>query len=95
MGLITTKELAETLGVSVGTIYKMVSSGRISSVKVGKGRNMRFDLEGVKEALGKETSEVIEVTEDPLFTIHELAMDTGISDLAQNHDHYLYGTPKR
>lgn len=95
MGLITTKELAEILGVSVGTIYKMVISGRIPSVKVGKGRNMRFDPEGVKEALGTESPGVIEVTEDPLFTIHELAIDTGISDLAQNHDYYLYGIPKR
>jgi hypothetical protein len=24
-----------------------------------------------------------------------LAVDTGIEDFAENHDHYLYGTPKR
>ena len=23
------------------------------------------------------------------------SVDTGIHDLAENHDHYLYGTPKR
>ncbi len=23
------------------------------------------------------------------------SVDTGIRDLAENHDHYLYGTPKR
>ena len=27
--------------------------------------------------------------------IEECQMDTGISDLAHRHDHYLYGTPKR
>lgn len=27
--------------------------------------------------------------------IEEIAVDTGIEDFAENHDHYLYGTPKR
>jgi predicted DNA-binding antitoxin AbrB/MazE fold protein len=27
--------------------------------------------------------------------IDECAIDTGIGDLAQQHDHYLYNTPKR
>jgi hypothetical protein len=31
---------------------------------------------------------------DPLFRIGELAVDTGISDLSINVDHYLYGHPK-
>ena len=25
----------------------------------------------------------------------QIAVDTGISDFAENHDHYLYGVPKR
>ena len=25
----------------------------------------------------------------------ECAIDTGVSDLARQHDHYIYGTPKR
>lgn len=32
---------------------------------------------------------------DFLENIDEYAVETGISDLAENHDHYLYGTPKR
>lgn len=32
--------------------------------------------------------------DDPLFRISELAVDTGIPDLATNIDHYLYGHPK-
>lgn len=27
--------------------------------------------------------------------IEECQMDTGITDLAHQHDHYLYGTPKK
>lgn len=34
------------------------------------------------------------VAEDPLFRMSELAVDTGIPDLATNVDHYLYGHPK-
>lgn len=30
----------------------------------------------------------------PLYTIHEHAISTGVADLAEEHDHYLYGTPK-
>lgn len=37
-----------------------------------------------------------ELDDDPLMKlIAECAMDTGIGDLAHEHDHYLYGTPKR
>ncbi|MDZ4659733.1 MAG: hypothetical protein SH868_19335 [Bythopirellula sp.] len=32
--------------------------------------------------------------DDILFRMGELAMDTGIPDLAVNIDHYLYGHPK-
>jgi len=31
---------------------------------------------------------------DPAFTIGELAVETGLKDLATNADHYLYGHPK-
>lgn len=30
----------------------------------------------------------------PIFQIHQYAVDTGIPDLAAQHDHYLYGTDK-
>lgn len=32
---------------------------------------------------------------DPAETIPDLAIDTGITDLAVNIDHYLYGLPKQ
>ena len=34
------------------------------------------------------------VPDDRLFRMSELAVDTGIPDLATNIDHYLYGHPK-
>lgn len=33
--------------------------------------------------------------ENILQKLSSRAMDLGISDLAEQHDHYLYGTPKR
>lgn len=32
--------------------------------------------------------------DDPLFRMGELAVETGLEDLATNIDHYLYGHPK-
>ena len=32
---------------------------------------------------------------DSLLRLASYAVNTGISDLAAEHDHYLYGTPKR
>ncbi|HYE62193.1 MAG TPA: hypothetical protein VD997_09365 [Phycisphaerales bacterium] len=33
--------------------------------------------------------------DDPIFHIADRAVKTGIPDLAAEHDHYAYGTPKR
>lgn len=32
---------------------------------------------------------------DPLSGIKKIAVETGISDLAEHHDYYLYGVPKK
>ncbi len=32
---------------------------------------------------------------DPSFDLASLAVETGVTDLAVEHNHYLYGTPKR
>lgn len=39
--------------------------------------------------------ELPDVENDPAFDIASLAVETGIPDLATEHDHYLYGAPKR
>jgi hypothetical protein len=31
----------------------------------------------------------------PIYRIHEYAASTGVKDLADQHDHYLYGQEKR
>jgi hypothetical protein len=31
---------------------------------------------------------------DPLLDLKNIAVETGISDLAEHHDHYLYGASK-
>lgn len=38
---------------------------------------------------------ISDIENDPAFDLSSLAMKTNISDLATEHDHYLYGTPKR
>ncbi|MFN0012841.1 MAG: hypothetical protein ACKVS8_14500 [Phycisphaerales bacterium] len=32
---------------------------------------------------------------DPALRLDQFAFNTGIRDLANQHDHYIYGTPKR
>ena len=44
--------------------------------------------------LGTTIDEIVDVENDPVFDISSLAVDTGIPDLATEHDHYLYGVPK-
>lgn len=52
----------------------------------------------IKEGINSEIkSKLNENKIDPWDEINfsEIAVDTGIEDFAENHDHYLYGTPKR
>jgi len=39
----------------------------------------------------KETKE----SSESLLNLEDIAVETGISDLAEHHDHYLYGVPKK
>lgn len=48
----------------------------------------------VVSAMVDDATALPEVEDDPLYNIGELAVDMGISDLATNIDHYLYGHPK-
>lgn len=51
----------------------------------------------LKEGIRCEIKKGDEEADDPWdnLDIDGIAVDTGISDFAENHDHYLYGTPKR
>ena len=55
-----------------------------SEVELPEGAVVRIELEPNGE----------ERRTDPLFRMTELAVDTGVRDLATNIDHYLYGHPK-
>lgn len=97
-GIATAKQLARSLGISLGTVYKMVKDGRVPAIRIGTGRALRFDLDEVRQALGREPSRPsVErpTAEDPLLAIHQLAVETGIKDLAEHHDRYLYGLTPR
>jgi predicted HTH domain antitoxin len=39
--------------------------------------------------------QIYQMIEHPIYQISQYAVDTGIPDLAVQHDHYLYGTDKR
>lgn len=39
--------------------------------------------------------ESLDEAKAPLYSLHKFAVRTGISDLAHQHDHYLYGVEKR
>jgi len=37
----------------------------------------------------------IKESSESLLNLEDIAVETGISDLAEHHDHYLYGVPKK
>ena len=43
-----------------------------------------------KDEIIKELQDI----KDPLFDLRKVAVETGIKDLAEHHDHYLYGVSK-
>jgi len=46
---------------------------------------------GMKESRKKAR---VKKGKDPLFDLRNIAVKTGIKDLAEHHDHYLYGVSK-
>ena len=37
---------------------------------------------------------IVKKGKDPLFDLRNIAVETGIKDLAEHHDHYLYDVSK-
>ena len=56
-------------------------------IELPEGSAVRVELEPAEARQDEYTS-------DPLFRITDLAVETGIPDLATDIDHYLYGHPK-
>jgi Ribonuclease G/E len=46
---------------------------------------------GMKESRKKVR---VKKSKDPLFDLRNIAVETGIKELAEHHDHYLYGVSK-
>ena len=55
------------------------------------GEVLRF----VQDLKSIQASRISEDAVAPLYSIHTAAVRTGISDLAHQHDHYLFGVEKR
>jgi len=65
--------------------FGKVKDGRVEfdpSVRLPEGATVKVDL-----VQGDEP--------DPADDLSSFAVDTGIPDLAAQHDHYIYGTPKK
>ena len=56
-------------------------------VELPDGAVVRVEIELTGEATSPSD-------DDPLYKMADLALETGIPDLATNVDHYLYGHPK-
>ena len=73
---------------SIEAIYE---NGKVSSPEMPKEkRKIRAIITFLDELPTEEGGSEIDVEKDPFFHIHELAEETGISDLAAHHDRYLY-----
>lgn len=47
-----------------------------------------------KDTVKDTVKDIAKDMRDPLLDLEDIAVETGIPDLAQHHDHYLYGVPK-
>lgn len=74
--------------------FGKVKNGRIEldpAAKLPEGTTVR--VEPVENGAPKPNG--VPPTEDLGYRLAELAMDFGADDVAREHDHYIYGTPKR
>lgn len=104
--LLSPAEVSEILKVSKRTVLRWLESGKLPGIRVGE-RLVKIP----REVLGNIITEYNKVKKnannkaqkpnyeaDPFLYVDEWAPDLGENvpeDLAEEHDHYLYGTPKR
>lgn len=82
MPITTFKEVAKKLGISLDDLVYYHKQGDKCIIEV--------DLNSTRHTGQLEKNEV-----DVFGNILAMAEDVGIKDWSLNHDHYLYGTPKR
>lgn len=71
----------------------MVYRGKVRDNRVVLDPGVRLP-EGATVRIELVPADALESGPDPLLRMTDLAVETGISDLATNADHYLYGHPK-
>jgi len=71
----------------------MVYRGRVTNGVVVLEGDIRLP-EGTPVTVEPVEKPPLPIQDDPLYRMAELAVPTGIPDLALNIDHYLYGHPK-
>ncbi len=64
---------------------------------IGTVRDGKIELEAGKRLPDGTVVRVepVDVDRDPADDLADEAVSTGITDLASQHDHYIYGVPKR
>jgi len=103
--LLSPAEVSEILKVSKRTVLRWLEKGKLPGIRVGD-RLIKIPREGldniiteykIKKNAGKK-SKMPDYEADPFLHVDEWVPDMGENlpeDLAEEHDHYLYGTPKR
>ena len=71
----------------------MVYRGRVTNGVVVLEDDVRLP-EGTPVTVQPVEKPIAPLQDDPIYGMAELAVPTGIADLAVNIDHYLYGHPK-
>lgn len=102
--LLSLSEVTEILGVSRWTVLRWLEKGRLQGVRVGE-RLIKVERDSLKSVIGKyspnrKQAKIKELNygDDPFLRIDEWISEApeGIpTDLACEHDHYLYGAPRR
>lgn len=103
--LLSLSEVSEILNVSKRTVLRWLEKGKLQGVRVGE-RLVRVPRDSLKSVLkkystctshGKRKKE-LNFDDDPFLIVDEWAPEAPEevpTDLASEHDHYLYGAPRR
>lgn len=81
MQTFTLQEITRRLGISLNDLVRYRKQGDKGIIEIDLNAKKRN--EGSKEPI------------DLFANIYSMSEDVGIDDWALNHDHYLYGNPKR
>ena len=88
--LLTPKEFAETVGMSVGSVHKRVRAGSLPAIRFGK--SLRFDPDLVMEGTGLRRKEEITRTEayEVVNRVASLSLDSATSFRKLHKAHSLF-----